>query len=512
MSKNIESKTSELLTSESQSVEKLHKRIAVLEHMVEREKKTRNLAEHELERYSLEIYETNQSLKSALAFSIKKKSELEYLSKASMEVASELPLNEMISNIVELTCQYCAAQYGFYFVTQDGVRLDQKHYEAWCKEHGWHSQNELQKLVNTSLPLSELEVLDSWFVSAVCNDDYQYSEQFGRVLYMNFTLSDGKVGWLAFLIKMDLVDDEIFPILATAREHITSGIKRRLSDERILKRNVQLQDSVSNLENAKRLLIQSERMASLGHLATGIAHEINNPVAFILSNMNVLKEYLKDYKRLHDSLKNELAIHKSLNLTVFTSLCEKIDLTYIDEDAKDLLISNIGGLNRIRIILDNLSGFSQDLNPKLIQMSLNKCVDDALKITGNVFKSGHQVDNQLTDLCPLVLGDLGQLQQVFVNLFISAANAMKVDGKLSISQTEDNHRVIIHIKYNGSGMGEETIEKLFTPFFTTGLTQVGIGLGFSVSRVVLEAHDAQISVDSQLGLGTTFNLSFPVSI
>jgi signal transduction histidine kinase len=228
--------------------------------------------------------------------------------------------------------------------------------------------------------------------------------------------------------------------------------------------------------------------------------------------MNVLKEYLKDYKKLHDSLKSELAIHKNLNLTFFTSLCEKIDLAYIDEDAKDLLTSNIGGLNRIRIILDNLSSFSQDLNPKLIQMSLNKCVDDALKVTGNVFKSGHQVDNQLTDLCPLVLGDLGQLQQVFVNLFINAANAMKVDGKLIISQTEDNHRVTIHIKYNGSGMGEETIETLFTPFFTTGLTQVGIGLGFSVSRVVLEAHDAQISVDSQLGLGTTFNLSFPVSI
>ncbi len=469
------------------------------------------MAELVLERHSLEVYQTNQSLKSALAFSTKKQSELEYLGKASMAVASELPLNDMIGNMVELTCKYCSAEYGFYFVTEDGLVVNEKLYKAWSKEHGWQSQSELQRHVNANLPLSKTDVLDSWFVSAVSDDNHQHLEHFGWVLYMNFSLSGGKIGWLAFLSKMELVDEDMFPILATARDHLTSGIQRRLTDVRILKRNVQLQDSVNNLESAKRQLIQSEKMASLGQLAAGVAHEINNPIAFIRSNMQVLKEYLEDYKSLHDELKSELATHKKLDVSSFTALCEKVDLTYIDEDSADLLTSNIEGLNRVREIVENLKGFSHVSDTKLIQMSLNKCVDAALGIAGNAFKYEHQVDNRLTDCCPLILGNLGQLQQVFVNLFVNAAYAMEGGGTLSIYHTEDNQRVIIHVKDDGSGMNEETIGKLFTPFFTTKPVGIGTGLGLSVSYVILEAHDVQVTVDSAIGVGTTFNLSFPMN-
>jgi signal transduction histidine kinase len=500
----------EPLLSEVKSLEELQKRIAVLERKAAREKKARNLAENQLERYSLEIYQTNQSLKSALDFSTKKQSELEYLGKASMAVASELPLNDMIVKMVELTGQYCSAEYGFYFVTEGGVTVDRKLDKLWTKDHGWQqSQSRLQSLVNANLPLSQTEVLESWFVSAVGVDNDLNLEQFDWALYMNFALSGGKVGWLALLSKMELVDEEIFPILATARDHLNSGIRRRLTDVRILKRNVQLEDSINKLESAKRQLIQSEKMASLGQLAAGVAHEINNPVAFIRSNMQVLQEYLKDYKSLHDDIKTELATHKNLDMSSFTTLCEKVDLAYIDKDSADLLTSNIEGLNRVRDIVENLKGFSHAGDAKLIQMSLANCVDGALKIVGNVFKYEHRVDNQLTDACPLVLGNLGQLQQVFVNLFINAAYAMEEGGTLSISHTENNKRVIIHVKDTGTGMDEETISKLFTPFFTTKPVGIGTGLGLSVSFVILEAHDAHVTVDSEVGVGTTFNVSFP---
>jgi C4-dicarboxylate-specific signal transduction histidine kinase len=327
---------------------------------------------------------------------------------------------------------------------------------------------------------------------------------------MNFALSGDKIGWLVFLSKQELVDEEIFPILATARGHLTSGIRRRLTDVRILKRNVQLQDSVNKLESAKRQLIQSEKMASLGQLAAGVAHEINNPVAFIRSNMQVLKDYLNDYKNLHGELKNQLATHQQLDLSFFTALCEKVDLGYIEDDSENLLTSNIEGLNRVRDIVENLKSFSHAGDAKLIQMSLNDCVQAALKIGGNVFKYDHQVDNQLTEVCPLVLGNEGQLQQVFLNLFVNAAYAMEGGGKLSIFHTEENQRVIIHVKDTGSGMDKETTNKLFTPFFTTKPVGVGTGLGLSVSYAILEAHNAQVTVDSEIGEGTTFNLSFPV--
>jgi len=509
MKKTIEPQTSELILTEIKTVEELQKRIAVLERKAAREKKARNMAEKQLERYSLEIYQINQSLKSALAFSTKKQCELEYLGKASMGDASELPLNQMIGNMVELTCEYCAADYGFYLVTEDGVPVEGTPDNAWSKELGWQGQSELQNLVNANLPLSQADVLESWFVSALSDDDAQH---FGWVLYMNFALSDSKIGWLAFLSKKASFDEGIFPILATARDDLNSGIRRRLTDIRILKRNVQLQDSVNNLESAKRQLIQSEKMASLGQLAAGVAHEINNPVAFVRSNMEVFKGYIHDYKSLLDNIKSELATHNKLDMTFFTALCEKVDLTYIDEDSTALLTSNIEGLDRVRDIVGNLKNFSNAGDAKLTQMSLSKCVDAALRITGNVYKYEHQVDNQLTDLCPVVLGDLGQLQQVFVNLFINAAYAMQGGGKLSIWHTENDQRVIVHVKDTGSGMDEETISQLFIPFFTTKPVGVGTGLGLSVSYVILEAHNVQVTVDSEIGFGTTFNLSFPVSL
>jgi C4-dicarboxylate-specific signal transduction histidine kinase len=275
---------------------------------------------------------------------------------------------------------------------------------------------------------------------------------------------------------------------------------------------VQLQDSINNLESAKRQLIQSEKMASLGQLAAGVAHEINNPIAFIRSNMEVLKEYLKDYKSLHDALQSELVNKKLLDMSSFNALCEKAELSYMNKDSVDLLTSNINGLNRVSEIVENLKRFSHTGDARLIQMSLNDCVEAALQIAGNVFKYEHQVDNQLTDSCPRVLGNLGQLQQVFMNLFINAADAMEEGGKLSISHTEDNQRVIIHVTDTGSGMDEETIGKLFTPFFSTKPVGIGTGLGLSVSYVILEAHNVQVTVDSKIGVGTTFNLSFPVNI
>jgi two-component system NtrC family sensor kinase len=507
--KTVEIQASGLVTSESKSVEALQKRIAVLERKAAREKKARNMAEKKLEKYSIEIYQTNQFLKRALSYSTKKQLELEYLGKVSMGVASELPLNEMIGNMIELTCEYCAAEYGFYFVTVDGVEVEGPQDNTWSKERGWQSQIGLQNIVNANLPLSEADVLESWIVSTLSDDDAMH---FGCVLYMNFALTGGKIGWLVFLNKKESVDEGIFPILATARDDLNSGIRRRLTDIRILERNVQLQDSVNNLENAKRQLIQSEKMASLGQLAAGVAHEINNPIAFIRSNMEVFKEYLHDYRSLLDNIKSELATHNTVDMSYFTKLCKKADLAYIDADSTALLTSNIEGLNRVKDIVENLKSFSHDGDARMIQMSLCKCVDAALRITGNVFKYDHQVDNQLTDLCPAILGDLGQLQQVFVNLFINAAYAMQGGGKLSIWHTEDNQRVIVHVKDTGIGMDELTISQLFIPFFTTKPVGVGTGLGLSVSYVILEAHNVQVTVNSEIGLGTTFNLSFPVTL
>lgn len=333
---------------------------------------------------------------------------------------------------------------------------------------------------------------------------------FKNINYTNFSLGRDKIAWLVLLNSDDNVDSDILTVLDTAREHLINVIRRRLADNRILKRNKQLQESLENLEKTRRQLIQSEKMASLGQLAAGVAHEINNPIAFVRSNMEVLQEYLNDYKMLYDNLKLIVEKNKHLSSKEFKHECEKVELDYIAEDSVDLLKSNIEGLVRVKEIVDNLKSFSHSGGEELTAITLADCVTAALKVTNNVFKYEHQIDNQLVNVNAKVLGNLGQLQQVFVNLFVNAAHAMEGGGKLTISHCENEEAIVIRVTDTGQGMDQKTVSQLFTPFFTTKPIGVGTGLGLSVSYAILEAHDANISVDSEVGVGTTFNLSFPL--
>lgn len=494
------------------TTEEFKKRISVLERKAARERKARNLAENQLEKYSLDIYEANQSLKSALAYSKHKQLELEYLGRTSSDVASELPIDEMITNILMLTGKFCSASYGFYIISKNGKEVDSKPSNAWCVEQGWHENKELKKLVNATLPLAESTILDSWVVSDVDINNLNNSQLLSSIFYSNFTLSDNKIGWLVFFSKNKSFEKEILSVLTTSREHLLSGIRRRLADVKILKRNEQLQDSLNKLKKARQQLIQSEKMASLGQLAAGVAHEINNPIAFIRSNMEVLKEYLVDYKLLNAKLKANFDKKTVLDTHLFDEICKEVDLEYIEEDSDDLLQSNIEGLDRIREIVDNLKCFSHSGDEVLTEMPINACILSALNIAGNMFKYEHTIENKLPDNCPLIIGNTGQLQQVFVNLFVNAAYAMEENkGQLTISCSKKEEGLVIHVQDTGSGMDKETISQLFTPFFTTKPVGTGTGLGLSVSYAILEAHNAQITVDSELNVGTTFNILFPTA-
>lgn len=493
--------------NQAKSAEALLKRVAVLERKIEREKKARYLAEQQLEKYSLDIYETNQSLQASLAFAKKKQGELEYLAHASSDVASEIPLRDMIINTVELTGKFCSADYGFYFITENGLPLSGQKDETWCPDLGWQATPELNTLVKNYLPFSTPDIFESWLVTEVSAGEI---ENCNWLIYVNFALSGNKVGWLALLTHSNLLDEEMLYTLETARGHILSGIRRRLTDVRILQRNVQLQDSVNNLEQAKRQLIQSEKMASLGQLAAGVAHEINNPIGYVRSNTEILKDYIADFIQLIQGIKQQISSTSSVSAAQFKILCQKMDLPYLEEDSAELVSSNIEGLDRVKEIVDNLKSFSHSGDQILSRVSLKECVEGSLKIAWNSFKYEHFVDNQLDESELNIKGNKGQLQQVLVNLFVNAAYAMEDGGILTISATVESKNITLHISDNGCGMDEQTVSQLFTPFFTTKPVGVGTGLGLSVSYAILEAHNAQVTVNSKKDKGTTFNLKFPL--
>jgi signal transduction histidine kinase len=323
-------------------------------------------------------------------------------------------------------------------------------------------------------------------------------------------MMNDRVAWIAFLSADDHLDVESLYVLETVRGHLLNGIRRRISDVRILKRTVQLQDTVSSLDVAKRQLVQSEKMASLGQLAAGVAHEINNPIAFVYSNTQVLKDYLEDFINLDKTIRKVLHDKKSLDEPLYESLCERMDLSFLQDDSLSLVHTNLEGLHRVKEIVDNLKSFSHAGDEVFSNISIFDCVESALKIAWNSLKYEHQVDNQLSKDIPPILGNIGQLQQVFVNLFMNAAQAMEGGGTLTISQTLSAKTLTIQVSDDGCGMDEDTVNKLFTPFFTTKPVGIGTGLGLSISFAILEAHSAEIQVNSKIGQGTSFNLIFPL--
>ncbi|MCF2950430.1 ATP-binding protein [Paraglaciecola aquimarina] len=486
------------------------KRIAVLERKVAREKKARNLAENQLEKYSLEIYETNQSLQKSLAFSKRKQAELAYLGQASIEVASEQSLNELMAQTVSLTGKFADAACGFYLVTDRSEFVDKENVQVWQGDNSWRSDIDFVMQTSQVLPLNQKEPFESWLVSPVDDVTFECKNDYKWITYTNFSLLNNRVAWIVFFSSAEYIDEETLYVLETSRTHLLSGIRKRLTDVKILKRTVQLQDTVSSLEQAKRQLVQSEKMASLGQLAAGVAHEINNPIAFIHSNMQVLQDYLNDYKELDTQIRKYLATDQIFDQAAYDSLCESIEFSYIQEDSELLLNTNLEGLDRVKEIVENLKSFSHAGDQKFSEISLYECVEAALKIAWNSLKYDHQVENNLDVADSIVLGNLGQLQQVFVNLFINSAHAMEGGGQLSISQTLLPDSIIVHVTDCGSGMDQDTVNKLFTPFFTTKPVGVGTGLGLSISYAILEAHSATIEVDSILGKGTTFNITFPL--
>jgi signal transduction histidine kinase len=356
------------------------------------------------------------------------------------------------------------------------------------------------------LPIAKDLTFKSWFVSPIKSEDAKKLAGFKWIVYFNVQLNNDQKVWITFLSHAKYLDKESLFVLDTAKGHLLNGINRRLTDVQIIENQVKLKDSVTSLEKAKSQLMQSDKMALLGQLSAGVAHEINNPIAFIRSNLEILLDDLKVYNTLYRNIKNHLVNHNTLTLERFDQFISKADIDYIANDALSLLRSNIDGIDRIRDIVDSLKTFSHSGKTEFSEMSIVDCIEGALQVASLWYK--HTVVNTLANHLPYVKGNKSQLQQVFVNLFVNASYAMKDNGVLTITAKEDANSLVIQVSDTGMGMDKKTLQQLFTPFFTTKPVGEGTGLGLSVSYSILEAHDATINVSSVEGVGTTFEISF----
>lgn len=302
--------------------------------------------------------------------------------------------------------------------------------------------------------------------------------------------------------------------LAQINEGLEDRVKRRTEELQIAKDESEM--ALRKLQEVQSQLVQSEKMASIGQLAAGIAHEINNPAGFVSSNLKTLEEYIKEIKSLFiecDSiLKKTERITDEDILTEIRNVEEKkqtIDLPFILQDIDQITRETQEGMRRISKIVKDLREFSHAGSDKPEYADLNKCIDSTLNIVWNELKYKAEVVTLYRDI-PQVLCYPQQLNQVLMNLLVNAAQAIKEKGVIKVKTSAENNRAVVEIYDTGEGIPPENLSRIFEPFFTTKPVGKGTGLGLAVAYAIIQKHGGDIKVDSEVGKGTCFTVSLPI--
>ncbi len=296
---------------------------------------------------------------------------------------------------------------------------------------------------------------------------------------------------------------------------------RKLVEEQRRRQQEQLEERVRHatreLESRQAQLIQSEKLASLGQMAASIAHEINNPVGYVSSNVStlggyisVLRRLLELHMRMEEALPPEAREAVAELLEQIRTVREQEHLDELLQDMDDLLSDTKEGTARIREFIQDLKTFVREESGTTQQADLNKLLQVTLRMLRHELKHKVQVRLDFGPM-PLVRCYPTQLNQVFMNLLLNAAQAIEPRGDIHITTRREGSEAVVWIRDTGRGMSQETLERLFTPFFTTKPAGQGTGLGLSICYAIISRHKGRIQVDSELGKGTTFLVRLPLS-
>jgi PAS domain S-box-containing protein len=295
-------------------------------------------------------------------------------------------------------------------------------------------------------------------------------------------------------------------------DKVAAEIELRREREQLAKSLAHQRELNRKLEDAQNQLLQSEKMASLGQLAAGVAHELNNPIGFVRSNVTTLEGYLAGiFEILKAYDEKAAAALPEQDAAELASLKKQKDFDFVHEDIFQLLSESKDGLTRVQDIVQNLKDFSRVGGAGWGWADLHACIDSTLNIIWNEIKYKCTVVKNYDPALPQVYCIASQLNQVFMNLLVNAAHAIPEKGEIVITTEHDaNGTVRIHVSDDGVGIPEENFAHLFEPFFTTKPIGKGTGLGLSIAYGIIGKHHGSIDVASTVGKGTTFTVTLPV--
>ena len=269
------------------------------------------------------------------------------------------------------------------------------------------------------------------------------------------------------------------------------------------------------LKSAQEQLVQSEKMASLGQLAAGVAHEINNPIGFVNSNLASLSDYAQVYVKLtqlvSDWQKNEIPEQrKALEIQIGEFISNE-SIEFMQEDMPELINESSEGLSRVKDIVAGLKQFSQVDRQALQLFNINDCIKTALSMVSNELKYHCDIVTKLQEVSQVEI-NVGKICQVLTNLLINAGQAIGDRGTITIETYSHNDLVYVSVCDTGSGIPAENLKRLFDPFFTTKPEGQGTGLGLAISFGIAQEHSGDLTVTSELSKGSCFILTLPAAL
>ncbi len=329
-----------------------------------------------------------------------------------------------------------------------------------------------------------------------------------RTYEYRFRASDGRYLWMHDTLRL-IRDADGNPLEVIGS--LTDITNRRNMEEALKKTGEEQNLLIEKLQQAQAQLLQSEKMASIGQLAAGVAHEINNPVGFVNSNMNSLHGYVETLMKLiddYDQLLTGAGDHPEI-VAAAKEMKKQADLVFLKDDVTDLVRESMDGLKRVKDIVQSLKDFSHVGETDWQMADLHQGIDSTLTIANNGFKYKATIDKQYGPL-PQVKCLASQLNQVFMNLIVNASHAIVDSGVISIRTGVDGDWVWVTVSDTGVGIAPEHMSHIFEPFFTTKPVGQGTGLGLSLSYNIVKKHGGRIEVQSELGKGTAFTVHLPI--
>lgn len=306
-------------------------------------------------------------------------------------------------------------------------------------------------------------------------------------------------------------DIYVYPI---RHNDIATGLVVSLNDTTELRITSQeLEKAIEGLKDAQLQIFQQEKMASIGQLAAGVAHEINNPMGFISSNLGTLEKYINRLSEFFDVIGQAMATGSASETAEQVQNARmRLKIDRIMDDAHQLIAESQDGAGRVRRIVQDLKSFSRVDQAETALINLNETLETTINIAWNEIKYVAELKREFGDIPPIQCFPQ-QLNQVFLNLLVNAAHALGTTrGEITVRTESAGDSVLVQIRDNGCGIPEELQKRIFEPFFTTKAVGKGTGLGLSISYDIVKKHGGEITLQSEVGFGSTFTVRLPLAL